>query len=426
MTATVSVLRILRGRKDIQIIIDRTFPERALSRDSSVADLLSEDIYRHLRHDTFQLALNPSEISEDEQHAVQFHAIILGSYRPRLSVRFGGLVNKLKQIPFECSLASLEELWLGPRFFPAFTDFAGQIPWHQLRRLSVRSRNIQSCMYKLASKLPLLRDLRLIAVDVQEFHINCPYEERANTIHSDVNYPYLEIDFVSLRSLQTLEIEGICNHVPIRSLVSPNLKALKLHRPHARSSVASPESQRSPSDLIAAAKIAPNLEQLALDIGYIENMWHPTAIAGVHVDAALYHFISALKNYKHLKRLHLYPPYVPKEELQNHPEHRGDRRQPASDALIVRLFGEVNSLCPALEALTVSVSDIQLSSWQDFSPMNWEARSWGHKTTLTTRQSGKPYELRQVWIGQRRLTMETKRDAYSHQTLCRSNDWILS
>jgi hypothetical protein len=59
--------------------------------------------------------------------------------------------------------------------------------------------------------------------------------------------------------------------------------------------------------------------------------------------------------------------------------------------------------------------------------MNWEARSWGLKTLLTTRQLDKTYELRQIWEGDRRLTMHTKRRAYrsGKKWLTGMDDWIL-
>jgi hypothetical protein len=427
--AALSVLRRIRLKRNVRIVFDRIVNEGRLVENpgelSPVADFYSRLL---LVPGVTQLgSIHPPflESRVDESWVVPFQSLVLGSHRRRNGIELAHLIENLKVNGGLVSLTSLQELWLGraSESHNLFGPELQQIPWHQLRRLFMSFRNIQTHFYKLAPKLTSLRDLRLKALSIADFHVNCPYTDTANAVYFDVNHPYLEIDFVLLNKLETLEIEGICNHVPISNLVSPSLKALKLYRPDVGTFTEVLESQRSAYDLVTAAKIAPSIEYLELDIGDIENMWHPTAIPGVDVDASLYRFVAALAGFKRLKEIHLHPPYTARSRLQNGPLYR----QPASDSLVIRLFLEVTSLCRSLETLSVTVSEAVIPSNQDFSPMNWEARSWGLKTLLTTRQLDKTYELRQIWEGNRRLTMHTKRRAYrsGKKWLTGMDDWIL-
>jgi hypothetical protein len=424
------VLRRIRLHGNVRIVFDRIineghFDENAGKR-APVADVHSI-LLLHVPGVTQLGAIYPPspENQVDETRVIPFRSLVLGSHRRRNGIELAHLIEILETNGGLISLAPLQELWLGRarESHNLFGPELQQIPWHQLRRLFMSCRNIQTHFYKLAPRLTSLRDLRLKALSIADFHVNCPYTDAVNAVYFDVNHPYLEIDFALLNNLETLEIEGICNHVPIINLVSPSLKALKLYRPDVGTFAELLESQRSGSDLITAVKIAPSIEYLELDIGDIENMWHPTAIPGVDVDASLYRFVAALAGFKRLKEIHLHPPYIARSRLQNGPLYR----QPASDSLVIRLFLEVASLCPALETLSVTVSEAVIPSNQEFSPMNWEARSWGSKILLTTRQLDKAYELRQIWEGDRRLTMHTKKRAYrsGKKWLTGMDDWIL-
>ena len=101
-------------------------------------------------------------------------------------------------------------------------------------------------------------------------------------------------------------------------------------------------------------------------------------------------------------------------------------QQPLSDEQAVRMFNYVRSLCPKLDLLSISVSERWYHRELDFSPMNWEVKQWGNKTLVITRQLGKDYELRQAWVGERRLTMETKKHAYWKKHIPDSEDWLLT
>jgi hypothetical protein len=132
-----------------------------------------------------------------------------GSHRRRNGIELAHLIEILETNGGLISLAPLQELWLGRarESHNLFGPELQQIPWHQLRRLFMSFRNIQTHFYKLAPKLTSLRDLRLKALSIADFHVNCPYTDAANAVYFDVNHPYLEIDFVLLNKLETLEIE---------------------------------------------------------------------------------------------------------------------------------------------------------------------------------------------------------------------------
>ena len=295
-------------------------------------------------------------------------------------------------LKFLNTLFDVSEVWLGQlgsiQGRVSWPHVLEIVQWSRLRRLRIDGPHMQRQLHDVTSKLQCLEDLHIDASKSSTFHANCTYNRPY--VWSDVNYPFFDVDFACLPRLKTLELTGICNHVPIRNVAAASLRCLKLHKPHDRSSVVSSESQRSPSDLNTLAKIAPRLERLELDIGYVEYLWHPTAIPGVDVDLEQYRFLSALSHFRSLRVLRIFPPYVAKEFIQS--EHEYGFRQPLSDEQAVRVFNYVRSLCPRLELVFISASEMRTASERDFSPMNWEIQPWGHKTLVTTRQIGKHYE----------------------------------
>ncbi len=300
------------------------------------------------------------------------------------------------------------ELWLGQvesnQGHVSWSDLLNIVHWSQLRRLRVDGPHLQRRLHDVSSKMQSLEELHLGAIKSTIFHANCTYSRPR--IWSDVNYPFFDADFACLPKLRVLEINGICNHVPIQNVAAASLKALRLHKPDNRSSVINSESQRSPSDLAILAKTAPFIERLELDIGYVESLWHPTAVPGVDVDPEQYRFLSTLSHFRSLRVLRLFPPYVAKEFM--HSPHEYGFRQPLSDEQAVRMFNYIRSVCPKLELFSISVSALAIASDVDFDPMNWELRPWGQKTLVTTRQFGKDYELRQVWVESEGLPWKQK------------------
>ena len=328
---------------------------------------------------------------------------------------FNSFMAGLNSQPLPAALSTLEELWLTlnakyhtPQI--GWNELLPTLPWSRLRRLSMHGPTIQLRLTSILPLLKSLRSLRLRAEKLLPFHDNCSYARGA--IYSDVNHPFYEIDFACLPHLTSLSIEGICNHVPIQNLVSPSLRSLKLHRPYLRLSVFAAESQRSPADLLKAAKITPGLRRLELDIGFIENLWHPTAIPGVDVDPELYHFLAALAQFKSLHFLRLFPPYVSRQSMNHSHSGAPEYRQPCSDAQAIRLFTHLRRQNPKLSFFSITPASRLRSSVLPSQTMTWEVRPWGEKTVLVTRQQGKDYELRQTWVGERKLSSEVKRDGY--------------
>ena len=333
---------------------------------------------------------------------------------------FNSFLAGLNSQPFSNAFSTLEELWLSlnSRYLTpqiSWPELESLIPWTKLRRLVLHGPAIQSRLNAILPHLTSLRCLRLRADRLLAFHQNCPYAK--NAIFSDVNHPYFEIDFSFLPCLTSLSIEGICNHVPIHGLVSPRLRSLKLHRRVLRVSVSANESQRSSADLNKIAKIAPDIEKLELDIGFIENLWHPAAIPGVDVDPELYRFLQALSNFKHLRYLRFFPPYVSRyKSAHGHASASStEYQQPCSDEQAIRLFNHLRLQNPKLSFFSISPANQVSRSSVPSAAMTWEVRPWGEKTLLTTRQLGKEYELRQIWVGERKVSSEVKRDSYHRQ-----------
>ena len=298
------------------------------------------------------------------------------------------------------------------------------IPWKNLRRLSIvweYTMPLNQFIHDVAPKLTNLEALRLRADHQRLYHPACRYEIPTTGLFADTPIvPPFEIDFSHMKRLRELEIDGMCNHIPILSLLGPNLRSLRLHREDALWSVYSAESQRSHADIILATKTSPDLERLELDIGYIENLWHPTAIPGVDVDVEQYAFLNALSKFRRLRYLRLFPPFVPKDS----PRWSRSVRHcvPVSDDQAIRVFEHLRKECPSLQVLSIAA----IPSLVNIDTMCWEVRRRGDKTTLTTKHRERNYQHRQIWVGQRRITSEIKRFTTPQTYLADSEGWMLT
>ncbi|EXJ85600.1 hypothetical protein A1O1_05966 [Capronia coronata CBS 617.96] len=298
------------------------------------------------------------------------------------------------------------------------------IPWINIRRLSILweyTVPLNQFIHDVAPELTNLQALRLRAAHHRLYHPDCRYDVPATGLFADAPIvPPFRIPFEPMRELRELEIDGICNHIPIKGLVGPKLRRLRLHCEDAQWSVCSAESQRSHNDILFAAKIAPDLEQLELDVGYIQNLWHPTAIPGVDLDMEQYAFLNAICKFGRLRLLRLFPPFVPKDSP------RFSRRVlsclPVSDDQAVRVFEHVRTQCPSLQMLSIAA----IPSFVNIDTMCWDVKRQGEKTILTTRHRARNYQHRQVWIGQRRLSSEIKRFSTPRRYIADSECWTLT
>ncbi|KAK5035839.1 hypothetical protein LTR13_005409 [Exophiala sideris] len=298
------------------------------------------------------------------------------------------------------------------------------IPWINLRRLSIvweYTMPLNQFIHDVAPKLPNLEALRLRADHQRLYHPACRYEIPTTGLFADTPIvPAFEVDFSHMKRLQELEIDGMCNHIPITSLLGPNLRSLRLHREDALWSVYSAESQRSHTDILTATRISPDLERLELDIGYIENLWHPTAIPGVDVDVEQYAFLNAISKFRRLRYLRLFPPFVPKDS----PRWSRSVRHcvPVSDDQAIRVFEYLRKECPSLQVLSIAA----IPSLVNIDTMCWEVKRRGDKTILTTEHRERNYQHRQIWVGQRRITGEIKRFTTPQTYLPDSEGWMLT
>ncbi|KAK6382161.1 hypothetical protein LTS17_004047 [Exophiala oligosperma] len=298
------------------------------------------------------------------------------------------------------------------------------VPWANLLRLSILweyAMPMNQFIFDVAPKLGNLEALRLRADHQRLYHPACKYDVPITGLFADTPIvPAFEINYTQMARLRELEIDGICNHIPIRALIGPKLRCLRLHREDTLWSVYSPESQRSPADIIAATKICPGLERLELDIGYIENLWHPTAIPGVDVDVEQYSFLNAISKFRRLRHLRLFPPFVPRDSPRF--SRSVPHCVPISDDQAIRVFEHLRTECPSLQVLSIAA----IPSFVMIDTMCWVARRRGEKTILTTKHRERNYQHRQVWVGQRRISSEIKRFTAPPSYLPDSEGWMLT
>ncbi len=298
------------------------------------------------------------------------------------------------------------------------------VPWTNLRRLSILweyAMPMNQFIFDVAPRLINLEALRLRADHQRLYHPACKYDVPTTGLFADTPIvPPFEIDYTQMRELRELEIDGICNHIPIGALLGPKLRSLRLHREDTLWSVYSPESQRTPGDISSATKICPDLERLELDIGYIENLWHPTAIPGVDVDVEQYSFLNAISKFRRLRHLRLFPPFVPKDSPRF--SRSVPHCVPVSDDQAVRVFEHLRQECPSLQILSIAA----IPSFVMIDTMCWVVKRRGEKTILTTKHRERNYQHRQIWVGQRRITSEIKRFSAPPRYLPDSEGWMLT
>lgn len=298
------------------------------------------------------------------------------------------------------------------------------VPWENLRRLSIvwkYTMHLTQFIHDIAPLLTNLHALRIQADHQRAYDQTCRYDIPDGGVYAwNAMGPTFQIDYSHMKQLRELEIDGICHHVLAHRLIGRSLRSLRLHREDALWSVYPAESQLPHGDVLLATTISPDLERLELDIGWIENLWHPTAIPGVDVDVEQYAFLNAISKFRRLRYLRLFPPCVARRS----PRFRGPVRHcvPVSDDQAVRMFEHLRAECPSLEMVSIAASP----SFVDIDTMCWEVKRCGDKNILTTKHRERNYQHRQVWVGQRRISSEIKRFSTTPTYLPDPEGWILT
>ncbi|RMZ86910.1 hypothetical protein DV736_g5859, partial [Chaetothyriales sp. CBS 134916] len=436
LSSAIDLLSILKDHRDVAIHLISVFSTTGPGKTHELVNEFNQLLEgRTLAIGTFNVFPNESESDKtpiSPPHIKSLQAITLDVGHIYLYKPTPGLNCP----PFPCALSTLEEVWLNLSIQfqsspVSFDSLLPMIPWSNLKRLHIQGSAIRTIFHSILPRLSSLRNLHLGADRFLSFHYNCPYVR--NPISSKSAQALFEIDFTSIPRLHSLSIEGMCSHVPIMNVVCPSLRSLKLHRPYLpypSVSVGGASGQRTPADLLKIARIAPCIERLGLDIGSIENLWHPTAIPGINVDPKLYSFLATLSNFHHLRTLYLFPPHLDPDSGSTLTTTSSLYcLQLCSDQQVIRLFNHLRQQNRKLSMLMISPALMETTLLYN-KPIarTWEVRSWGEKTLLVTRQMGNDYELRQMWIGERKLSSEVKRDGYQKGLgvkMERDDDWVL-
>lgn len=294
--------------------------------------------------------------------------------------------------PAFASFDSLEEIHLSGILAPALDSVALDLPQlRSLKRLSLRGADFCSAGLKIVSQLENLESLRLNSSIDRIFHAHLR------------NHAFEGLPYLRLPKLRSLGIRYISRYLSIEHIIPPNIRHLRIEY-HNRT------EKLTPFALRWIARNAPHLECLELNAGTLANLWHPTAVAGVDVDVEVYGVLEALSRFKNLHTLRLFPSYWQSALGYLH------FAQPVTDEQAVRIFHHVQPRCAKLRLLIISNSSFDYQSRHEaFSrgiggePVKWMVRPWGSKTLLVTHEAQKHYHLEQIWEGERRLRMTTRR-----------------
>lgn len=433
----IALMLLVRGRPDILIVVEHVATRLPAARSHHLCDV------RWLLHERRNVALGQAKKESSQRDcrdckfgdwnhlATRLNAVRLDHQADPDS----DFVREDTQLSAQTTRSPLTELHLDIRWHGLTLDAISLndnrsvqriISTSSLRRLSIRGKWIFGSVFAL--DLPNLESLRIQRIDSRRDQITLERYRWETcswylpSLSDDDTHARFRIDFSRLPCLKYLYIEGICNHIPIENVVTPGLRALKLHSPSGRTSTDAQISQRTPADLLRLAGLAPHIHSLQLDIGHISKLWHPTAIAGVDVNNGIYNFLAALSNFKELRTLRLFPPYVSANVFTAEGRMA---QQPISDSDAVAMFLRLRAQIPTLQNFSIAPSDFDfygtggddlfrhlLQAHHNFRPMLWRMHAWGDQTILNTRQSHTRYTQRQVWIGNRKLRSEILRDAY--------------
>jgi hypothetical protein len=430
LACCLQVLNISSLRDDVLVIIDHVFANWRESTNTAQRNASVSDLVDKVRGRLVGLGAQDVFRSDPQQLPVHLDQSLLKSLLHQtiaLRVDYGAF-------PLIHACHGVRELHLDlygvSRPNPSrLADLRPPIPWNGLLRLAIRASSLP--MTKGLFDLPLsnLRELSILTTETVP-----PFPLVRGCEHASLearNSSPFGIDWTALPCLEALAVDGICNHVPIENVVSPTLRALRLHWHRLAPFAERYSSQRSSSDIVRIAAIAPSMQHLELDVGCIDKLWHGTAIPGVDVDVDLYSFFASFSRFKQLNTLRLFPPYATKAALSDHLTHTlgpGRMCQPTTDPDAVAMFARLRAQITSLESLAIlpslpifrpyhtrhdSYHWIRILDSLGFLPVSWYLERCGDKTILTTRQFKKTYKERQTWVGERRLRTEIIRDRYT-------------
>lgn len=256
-----------------------------------------------------------------------------------------------------------------------------------LERLSVSGAGDCDRILRIAHRLHNLRALRLDCTDEGLYHRH---------VH---NHDFDGLPYLRLPHLRSLDIRYVTKYLSIQHVLPAQLEHFRIEY-HS--------GQMSSYDMQWMAKHAPKLTCLELDVGSLNNLWNPTAVAGVDVDVEVYSRLHALTLFPQLRTLRLFPTY-----FCNTAQSRVFR-QPLLDEQAIKIYQYLQHGSRGFQELFISISvhecfsDLRRSIHRQ-EPMKWWVCSSDSRIFLRTHQIGREYELEQIWDGQRRLTTKTLR-----------------
>lgn len=256
-----------------------------------------------------------------------------------------------------------------------------------LERLSVSNAGNCERILRIASKLHNLQALRLDCLDENLYHRH---------IH---NHDFEGLPYLNLPKLRSLDIRYVTKYLSIKHILPTQIEHFRIEY-HS--------GQMSSYDMQWMSTHAPNLTCLELDVGSLDNLWNPTAVAGVDVEVEVYSRLHALTLFPQLRTLRLFPTY-----FSNTAQSR-IFRQPLLDEQAIKIYQYLQNGSRRFQELFISISvhecflNLRRSIHRQ-EPMKWWVCSSDTRIFLRTHQVGREYELEQIWEGQRRLTTQTLR-----------------
>lgn len=167
-----------------------------------------------------------------------------------------------------------------------------------IKRLSVEGAGLTTKTLAILSQLQKLEDLRIYSSYRAAFHPDCPD-------HGCPSIPTANMPWLHLPNLKRLDLRFVCKHFTIQQLVPKDLTALRIEYFGAK-------DRLSVSDLHWLATHCPDLEQLELDIGDLNDIYLPAPELNIRWGAPSTEasgLFRVLCSFQSLQTLRLFPSY---------------------------------------------------------------------------------------------------------------------